>query len=414
MVTTNYWPSLNAIFVSLLGLFTSLSGHAQSNDPAISIEAISSENGELTLTLSLDPGNLHQQSADWFLVYTLGEDVAYYSLSTGQFETGLSVTHQGALESISPASLEPITLAVGDYTFYFAIDLSVNGEVDMDSLVFDSASLSVTEPLSCSNLGPGDFFDCVRNGRPYSVHVPDTYDGSSPFGLIIDLHGTSLDGDFQRLLSGYTIYGRDNGLIVAYPEARPPYNRWYSHRLDLEFASEGDISYIRGIVEDIRSAALIDDTQIIVAGYSNGGSMAHTMACTSADIFTAAIPVAFGLSGGNTFDEIKAICDPVRPISIVQFYALDDSVVPYNGGPWPDVLGARDSNDLWAEIQNCDVGLVNTQVNSQISCETHVNCDGGVSVTMCSVSDVTHGGIWFGVAPAKISDTAFELLQQFE
>ena len=410
-----YWPIVYSIISVLIAFLLPLSVRSQTEEPGISIEANNSENEGLILTLSLDPANLNDQEADWFLVYTLDEVVAYFNLSTGQFEIGLAVTHQGPLASIPPTNLGPLTLAVGDYTFYFAIDLTPNGEVDTDSLLFSSASINISEnsvdlgPPSCSNLAPGDF-TCFTSGYSYLVHVPDTYDRSKAVGLIVDLHEAGGSLLLQKARTGFDSYADQNGYIVAYPESISV--SWNSQSVRFDPSNrEADIAFIRDMVANISSSASIDETEIIVTGHIVGGSMAHTLACSAADIFTAAIPVSYPLSGGATFDKIRQRCMPVRPISIVYFHGLGDAL--YNGGRYGDDIGARATNDLWAEIQNCDVGLINTQPTPTLLCETHINCDGGVSVTLCTESDGSHH-LYDAVEGAGIPGIAFDLLQQFK
>jgi len=59
---------------------------------------------------------------------------------------GLSPTYQGPLSDLGDAQLVNFSsLPVGEYTFYFGVDLNMNGVVDACSLYFDFVSVSVAE-----------------------------------------------------------------------------------------------------------------------------------------------------------------------------------------------------------------------------------------------------------------------------
>ena len=71
----------------------------------------------------------------------------HFDLSTGSMVQGLSPTHQGPLFNLGTTQLlNSSNLAVGTHTFYFAVDLNMNGELDMNSIYYDSVGINVTAP----------------------------------------------------------------------------------------------------------------------------------------------------------------------------------------------------------------------------------------------------------------------------
>lgn len=102
------------------------------------------------LSLEIDAQGSTEQ-ADWFVIKQSSSGFQYFDLNTGTFQDGTSATLQGPLTSASADSVYTAAsgLAAGSYSFYFGVDTTVNGQVDIDTLVFDELSLTVTAlPIS--------------------------------------------------------------------------------------------------------------------------------------------------------------------------------------------------------------------------------------------------------------------------
>ena len=102
----------------------------------------------VSVTVSLNPGSYDAQNADWWLVESTPSDTFnYYNLSTGSMVPGLLPTHQGPLFKLGTTQLlDSSDLTVGTHTFYFGVDLNMNGSLDMDSIYYDSVGINVTGP----------------------------------------------------------------------------------------------------------------------------------------------------------------------------------------------------------------------------------------------------------------------------
>ena len=121
-------------------------------DPAPDIKANGS-NGPLSIspgtpvsvTVSLNPGSYDAQNADWWVAEsTPSGTFNHYNLSTGSMVPGLSPTHQGPLFSLGTTQLlNSSDLTAGTHTFYFAVDLNMNGELDMRSIYYNFVSVNV-------------------------------------------------------------------------------------------------------------------------------------------------------------------------------------------------------------------------------------------------------------------------------
>lgn len=102
----------------------------------------------LSVTVSLDPGNSYGVDADWWLVTDTSFGWYYYSNVGGLWSwlPGFSVTYQGPSANLaSTEALNISNLSSGTYTFYFAVDTSMNSLVDASQLHYDSVVVNVTE-----------------------------------------------------------------------------------------------------------------------------------------------------------------------------------------------------------------------------------------------------------------------------
>ena len=100
-------------------------------------------NDNLSLTVGLDTGSSSGENADWWLVMEAPSGLQYYYVN-GDWLPGLSVTYQGPLINLTtPVELLLIGLPPGDYTFYFGVDMVMNGSLDRDRLYYDSVSVNI-------------------------------------------------------------------------------------------------------------------------------------------------------------------------------------------------------------------------------------------------------------------------------
>jgi len=97
----------------------------------------------VSITASLEPGNENGKNADWWLAYS--SSAGWYSFNSNGWSPGINVLFQSPLFSISPAVvIYSSTLPVGDYAFYFLVDMSPNGIID-SPFYYDSVQVHVTK-----------------------------------------------------------------------------------------------------------------------------------------------------------------------------------------------------------------------------------------------------------------------------
>jgi polyhydroxybutyrate depolymerase len=182
--------------------------------------------------------------------------------------------------------------------------------------------------------------------RTYLLHVPSSYDGSSAVPLVVALHPFGGSGSGFESTTGFSVKADLNNFIVVYPNGTGATSSWNAGNCcgDAMTNSIDDVGFISALINKLSESYKIDSTRIFATGFSNGSIMAYRLAAELSDKIAA---IAAG-SGQMMLDE----CDPVRAVPIMHLHALDDDIVPYEGGSiFPSVESVI---DVWVEINDCD------------------------------------------------------------
>src|SRR5262249_40729047 len=261
--------------------------------------------------------------------------------------------------------------------------------------------------------------------RSYNVHVPASYDGSSPVPLVLDFHGWTSDPSTQQSISGFQQLADAHGFIVAYPEGYDPMSTrrsWNAGTCCDPARADGldDVGLVRAIVAALGRNANIHPLRVYATGLSNGGGMSHRLACEAADLFAAVAPVACPV----VLDRF-ARGQPIRPIPVLAFAGLTDVVVPYAGGesqPFPGVFfpPAPDSFAYWVGADGCGGGSPDIVENlgNGASCDTYTTCAGSVSVGFCSIHGTAvpvYSGhiLYLNTDGVDVAQRAWDFMSQF-
>ncbi|PLY01565.1 MAG: hypothetical protein C0622_06915, partial [Desulfuromonas sp.] len=186
-------------------------------------------------------------------------------------------------------------------------------------------------------LQAGEYELRLESGRKYLLHVPASYDGTQPLPLLFFFHGGGGHMEHAAEHYGWCETAEREGFIVAFPNGSSVLPRgrlatWSAGECCGYARDNGvdEVAFVRGMIADIAAKVAIDKKRIFATGMSNGGTLAHRLACEMADIFTAVASVA---GTDNT-----TVCTPARPISVMHIHALDDTHVLFNGGAGEDAF----------------------------------------------------------------------------
>jgi polyhydroxybutyrate depolymerase len=165
--------------------------------------------------------------------------------------------------------------------------------------------------------------------------------------LYLLLHGRgTLGAGFQTSLDLVNLENQSGlGAIVLAPEGTVDGTQkfWDASESCCDSANlqPDDSTYLTGLIDQLIAYGWpIDQNQIWIVGYSNGGFMGYRMICEHADKFVGLIQVA-----GQARSASDAACTPSRTISILDIHGTSDTTISYTGGTFagmPDAyVGTR-------------------------------------------------------------------------
>lgn len=198
--------------------------------------------------------------------------------------------------------------------------------------------------------------------REYILHIPENYDNTVASPLVINFHGFGdCAFDYAENIGNFYAFNAladSENFIVAYPQGawRPEKESTYWQPGDngLQDIYENDVYFTEALIMDISSHYNIDLSQVFAAGYSNGGMMAYSIACSRGDLLAAA-----GIVSGTMLSET---CLQSEYTPIIIFHGVYDEVLPYEGNIY--YQSVAEVADFWLNHNNIPTSsLVSTSLN---------------------------------------------------
>jgi polyhydroxybutyrate depolymerase len=193
--------------------------------------------------------------------------------------------------------------------------------------------------------------------RPYDSKVPDAYDDTRNWPLVILLHGYGASGIGQDLYFGLSHEINHNGFLEAYPDGLVDSKGkqfWNATDVCCNFDHKAvdDVAYIDAVIDDMSDHYRVDRRRVFIVGHSNGGFMAHRYACDRAERIAAIVALA-----GDNYKDTATHCHPQGPVAVLQVHGDMDMSVPYLGGTDPDtglsLPSALETLTYWAGVDGC-------------------------------------------------------------
>jgi polyhydroxybutyrate depolymerase len=186
-----------------------------------------------------------------------------------------------------------------------------------------------------------------RDGAPPFASSPASSPAASPLAserfepapiaagetlpLVIFLHG--LGGSAARLFQSARLgdFGRAHRAFVVAPDGtrdRSERRFWNAGAAccNMDRIPVDDVARLTALVDTWRARPGVDPRRVYVVGFSNGGFMAHRLACAAGDRLAAVASIA---GAGPEPDEPCAVSSP---IGVLEVHGDADPIVPYQGG----------------------------------------------------------------------------------
>lgn len=190
------------------------------------------------------------------------------------------------------------------------------------------------------------------------LHLPPNLSAGTKVPLLVMLHGLGSSAEMVEQLSEWPKFAEEHGLAWIAPngpldqkgrrfwDAGPSCCNFDRMKVD-------HVAELSELIERVGGSAPIDRERIFVGGYSNGGFMAHRLACEKPELVRAIISVA----GSGPLD--RSMCKAPVALEVLQIQGDADPIVTYEGGhlfkdpKLPEHMSARKTAEDWASSLGC-------------------------------------------------------------
>jgi polyhydroxybutyrate depolymerase len=242
--------------------------------------------------------------------------------------------------------------------------------------------------------------------RTFTVRLPRE---APPDAVVLLLHGNhpEADGQQMREWTGFDRQADAWGLAVAYPDGHE--GSWADGRgvTRADEAGVDDVAFLRAIIDWSADRYGTFPDRAVVAGISNGGSMAHRMAVEASD----QVAVLAAVAGQMPASLLEV--SPSHAVSAILIHGTADSVASIAGGysrhrgPNGELRGRALSLDesaaRWRAIDKCPPGPGQRHATGLSSRHTSPAGAGGTRVIVWTVFGGGH--TWPGApVPPEVTE----------
>lgn len=214
--------------------------------------------------------------------------------------------------------------------------------------------------------------------REYYVHVPASYDDSTPIPVVFMLHGTSGDGEKFYNVSGWKELGEQENILTVFPSSwrhciiedgqQKNTTKWHIYPADFDYCAGeqplDDVKFLRQVITELKQRFTVDGKRIYLVGFSNGGQMAFRCAVEMSDLLAAVIQSAATYSGDSTFI-------PKRNIPIVFQLGNEDDRYFSKPAPLSSFADGLDNFGIFQRIVRAHTATFHYHTDYTISGDTN-------------------------------------------
>ena len=241
----------------------------------------------------------------------------------------------------------------------------------------------------------------IHNGiqRDYILYIPEIYDGSSDFPLVLNFHGFGSNANEQMFYGDFRDIADTEGFLLVHPQGTilNGFQYWNVGSPGSSGSTIDDVGFTEALIDELANLYTINLDRVYATGMSNGGFMSFLLACQLSEKIAAIASV----TGSMTLDTY-ANCSAQHPTPVLQIHGTNDGVVPYDGNiTW--TLSIVDVISNWVNYNICEINPIITTFPdldpSDGSTVEHIVYTGGVNGVTTEHMKVLGGGhTWPGSA----------------
>lgn len=216
-----------------------------------------------------------------------------------------------------------------------------------------------------------------------------------PYWLVIVLHGSSGSSDEIRQTTGMDSLAEAGRFIVAYPQGLRGAgglfpSDWNAGTCCGAAGRENidDVGFIDALITDVGKHLAVDKRRVYVAGFSDGGRMAHRLGCKLSPAIAAIAVVSGSLKDDS--------CAPAKPVPLLAIHGTSDDQVAYDepastppSAPQAGIAATLpQSIQFWVAKDAC-TGAKQERPTTHVVRTSFTTCTGG-EVTFYTIEGGTH------------------------
>lgn len=261
--------------------------------------------------------------------------VAPVALSAAETSRGLDCTFLTAAEAAASAGVPNVT--------HEGVRLVPQPppSTDPNDAIAQRANIprSAQPPLTASQqriLMCGYELDAANARMPFSLFVPEGYDPTRKWPLIVDLHGAGVTPLQQMLFDGTTDFAERDGYIVLAPMGFSTFGGWGPARGAPVLVETADVNPETGakwathslsehdamtVLGMVRETFNVDAERIYLMGHSMGGFGTFFLGAKHNMLWAGIAPIAGGGVGAN------ASAERLKAVPVLVMHGAEDTVV---------------------------------------------------------------------------------------
>ena len=214
---------------------------------------------------------------------------------------------------------------------------------------------------------------CTLPDGTYHVVLPENAGPATP--AVVVLHGFGGSGEGTLRNSGMVTAMLARGYAVIAPDGQPREGR---QGLSWDFhpdrpARRDEAAFVRAVADDAAARFGLDRDDMLLSGFSIGGSMTSYIACAAPESFRAYAPVA-----GSFWRPHPTVC--AGAVDVFHIHGWQDGTVPLEGRVLGSGFAPGDvfhAMQIWREANGCRLQPDTHAREDEIQIRSWTTCESG-------------------------------------